>query len=42
VAAQQANGWEDLSPETARRYESAWEVDIRKSIGRRRIATLGP
>jgi integrase len=42
IAAWQANGWEDLSPKTARRDESAWEVNIGKSIGRRRIATLGP
>jgi hypothetical protein len=42
IAAWQRNGWEDLSPKTARRYESAWEVNIRDSIGRRRIATLGP
>jgi hypothetical protein len=42
IAAWQQNGWEDLSPKIARRYESAWEVNIRNSIGRRRIATLGP
>lgn len=42
IAAWRDNGWEDLSPKTAGRYESVWEVHIRRSIGRRRIATLGP
>ncbi len=37
-----ANGWEDLSPVTAQRYESVWNVHIRKSIGKERIATLTP
>ncbi|MDQ6839108.1 MAG: site-specific integrase [Actinomycetota bacterium] len=37
-----ANGWDDLSPSTLRRYESMWKVHIKDSIGRRRIATLGP
>jgi integrase len=36
------NGWDDLSPKTSRRHESAWEVHIRRSIGRRRIASIGP
>jgi integrase len=36
------NGWDDLSPSTVRRYESIWKVHIESSIGRRRIATLGP
>ncbi len=36
------NGWDDLSPSTIRRYESIWKVHIHDSIGRRRIATLGP
>ena len=38
----QANGWDDLSPTTARRYEGVWRVNIRDSIGRRRIVSLGP
>ncbi len=37
-----ANGWDDLSPVTAQRYESVWNVHIRKSIGKERIATLTP
>jgi len=41
IAAWQENGWDDLSPKTARHYESIWQVHIRKSIGRRKIATLG-
>lgn len=41
IAAWQQDGWEDLSPKTARHYESVWQVHIRESIGRRRIATLG-
>ncbi|HXY44631.1 MAG TPA: site-specific integrase [Acidimicrobiales bacterium] len=40
LAAWQANGWEDLSPSTTRRYESLWDVHIRDDIGRRRIASL--
>lgn len=36
------NGWEDLSPVTARRYDSVWKVHIRDSIGRRKIASLSP
>lgn len=42
ISAWQANGWEDLSPRTADHYESVWRVHIRQSIGRRKIATLGP
>lgn len=42
IAAWRENGWEDLSPKTAARYESCWENHIRKSIGRQRIASLGP
>ncbi len=42
IEAWQANGWDDLSPSTARRYEGVWRVNIRDSIGRRRIASLGP
>lgn len=37
-----ANGWDDLSPSTARRYEGVWRVNIRDSIGKRRIVSLGP
>ena len=29
------NGWEDLSPVTARRYENVWKVHIEKTIGKR-------
>ena len=36
-----ANGWDDLSPSTVRRYESMVRVHIRDSIGRRRIASVG-
>ena len=42
ISAWQANGWEDLSPRTADHYESVWRVHISQSIGRRKIATLGP
>ena len=42
IEAWQANGWDDLSPSTARRYEGVWRVNVRDSIGRRRIAGLGP
>jgi hypothetical protein len=34
IEAWQANGWDDLSPSTARRYEGVWRVNIRDSIGR--------
>ncbi len=36
------NGWDDLSPVTARRYENVWNVHIKKTIGRERIARLTP
>jgi hypothetical protein len=36
-----ANGWDDLSPKTARHYESIWRVHIEPTIGRRRIVELG-
>jgi integrase len=42
IAAWRDNGWDDLSPKTALRYESVWEVHIRRTIGRQRIASLGP
>ena len=41
VAAWRDNGWDDLSPKTARHYESIWKVHIAPTIGRRRIAILG-
>ena len=37
-----ANGWDDLSPSTVRRYQSMVKVHIQDSIGRRRIVSLGP
>jgi integrase len=37
-----ANGWSDLSPNTASDYETVWTLHIQKSIGRRRIASLTP
>ena len=40
IAAWRDNGWQDLSPSTVRRYESIWSVQIRDSIGRRRISSL--
>jgi hypothetical protein len=42
IAAWRANGWEDLSPKTAGWDESAWKNHIRESIGKERIASLGP
>ena len=33
-----ANGWDDLSPSTTRRYDSIWTTHIKNSIGRRKIA----
>lgn len=42
IAGWKANGWEDLSPVTARRYENLWKVHIRESIGERRIVALSP
>jgi integrase len=36
------NGWDDLSPSTTRRYQSMWQCHIEGSIGKRRIAQLGP
>ena len=42
VRAWQANGWQDLSPSTTRRYLSIWTTHIEGSIGRRPIASLGP
>ena len=37
-----ANGWDDLSPSTTRRYDSIWTTHIKNSIGRRKIASLSP
>jgi integrase len=42
IAGWRANGWDDLSPSTTRRYESIWATHIRESIGRRKIGALGP
>lgn len=42
IAGWKANGWEDLSPTTARRYESIWRVHIKDSIGPRALVTLSP
>ena len=36
------NGWQDLSPTTVRHYRELWYGHIRKSIGRRTIASLNP
>jgi len=41
VIAWRDNGWDDLSPKTARHYESIWKVHIAPTIGRRKIAVLG-
>jgi len=40
ISAWRDNGWEDLSPKTARHYESIWRVHIFASIGRRGISSL--
>jgi integrase len=40
IIAWRDNGWADLSPSTTRRYESLWNVQIKDSIGRRRISSL--
>jgi integrase len=37
-----ANGWDDLSPSTVRRYEGIYKLNIAPRIGRRRIASLSP
>ena len=42
IAGWKANGWDDLSPVTVRRYENVWKVHIRDAIGKRRIASLSP
>ena len=42
IKAWKDNGWQDLSPSTTLRYASIWTTHIKDSIGRRKIATLGP
>lgn len=42
IAGWKQNGWDDLSPVTGRRYQNIWDVHIKNSIGRQRIATLTP
>jgi len=42
IAGWRENGWQDLSPTTAQRYESVWRVHIRDTIGCRRIESVGP
>lgn len=42
ISGWKANGWDDLSPVTSRRYESVWKVHIRHTIGKKRIASLSP
>ena len=42
IEAWKDNGWQDLSPSTTLRYTSIWSKQIKDSIGRRRIASLGP
>lgn len=42
IQAWRENGWEDLSPKTARGHEEIWNRYIRHSIGGQRIASLNP
>jgi integrase len=42
IAGWRDNGWQDLSPLTAQRYESVWRLHIRDTLGRRRIESVGP
>lgn len=42
IEAWRENGWDDLSPMTARRYDGVWRTHIKDSFGRRRIASTGP
>ena len=42
IAGWRANGWDDLSPVTVRRYEDVWKRHSARGIGKRRIATLTP
>ena len=41
IEAWRDNGWDDLSPKTARHYESIWRVHIKPTIGAAQIASLG-
>jgi integrase len=41
-AAWQQNGWAELSPSTARNYESIWSVHVASTIGKSKIVELGP
>jgi hypothetical protein len=42
ISGWKANGWDDLSPVTSRRYESIWKLHIENAIGKKRIASLSP
>lgn len=42
IAGWRDNGWRDLSPSTTQRYQSLWAVHIEPTIGRRKVASLGP
>jgi len=42
ISGWKANGWDDLSPVTVRRYDSVWKVHIHDTIGKKRIASLSP
>jgi integrase len=42
IAGWRDNGWQDLSPLTAQRYEGVWRLYIRDTLGRRRIESVGP
>lgn len=36
------NGWSDLSPTTRRRYQGMWDLQVKDTIGRRRLEDLTP
>jgi len=42
IAGWRDNGWQDLSPLTAQRYEGVWRIHIHDTLGRRRIESVGP
>lgn len=42
ITAWKENGWEDLSPKTARGHEEIWRRYIQETIGRKRISALNP
>lgn len=42
ISGWKANGWDDLSPVTSRRYDSIWKLHIENAIGKKRIASLNP